>query len=258
MTDRATIRHDEQAERAARSARAWGWIARAIFAVLVLATLGFGYYLTVANTAMREELGEALDDLAASRAETSALYEQLRSVGESPVVEPGEIGRGDTPGPQGPPGVQGIPGERGATGPMPSAEAIAAADLVVSRSGGSVFELAAIGRPAILVPYPHATGDHQAKNAQWLAEAGAAIVLPDADCTGEHLREIVGALLADRQRLAGMADAARAVGRPEAADRVADEALALARAGRRRGVLLRPVRALGARRRARRERRARG
>lgn len=137
-------------------------------------------------------------------------------------------------------------------------EAIAAADLVVSRSGGSVFELAAIGRPAILVPYPHATGDHQAKNAQWLAEAGAAIVLPDADCTGEHLREIVGALLADRQRLAGMADAARAVGRPEAADRVAEEALALARGGRRRGVLLRPVRALGARRRARRERRARG
>lgn len=117
MTDRATIRHDEQAERAARSARAWGWIARAIFAVLVLATLGFGGYLTVANTAMREELGEALDDLAASRAETSALYEQLRSVGESPVVEPGEIGKGDTPGPQGPPGVQGIPGERGATGP---------------------------------------------------------------------------------------------------------------------------------------------
>ncbi len=127
MTDRATIRHDEQAERAARSARAWGWIARAIFAVLVLATLGFGGYLTVANTAMREEIGEALDDLAASRAETSALYEQLRSVGESPVVEPGEMSEGDTPGPQGPPGVQGIPGERGAAGPAPSAEAIAAA-----------------------------------------------------------------------------------------------------------------------------------
>lgn len=117
MTDRATIRHDEQAERAARSARAWGWIARAIFAVLVLATLGFGGYLTVANTAMREQLGETLDNLAASRAETSALYEQLRSVGESPVVEPGEMSKGDAPGPQGPPGAQDVPGERGATGP---------------------------------------------------------------------------------------------------------------------------------------------
>ena len=112
-------------------------------------------------------------------------------------------------------------------------DAIAAADLVISRSGGSVFELAAIGRPSILVPYPHATADHQATNATWLAEAGAAIVLPDADCTGERLRGLVGALLADRRSLEVMADAARSVGRPDAADRVADEALAIAR-GRRR------------------------
>ena len=108
-------------------------------------------------------------------------------------------------------------------------EAIAAADLVVSRAGGSVFELAAIGRPAILVPYPHATADHQAKNARWLAEAGAAVVLPDAECTGERLQALVGALLADRRRLEGMADAARAAGRPDAADRVAEEVLALVR-----------------------------
>ena len=112
--------------------------------------------------------------------------------------------------------------------------AIAAADLVVSRSGGSVFELAAIGRPSILVPYPHATADHQAKNARWLAEAGAAVVLPDDECTGEHLRGLVGALLSDRHRLDAMADAARAAGRPEAADRIAEEALAIARRPRRR------------------------
>jgi UDP-N-acetylglucosamine--N-acetylmuramyl-(pentapeptide) pyrophosphoryl-undecaprenol N-acetylglucosamine transferase len=112
-------------------------------------------------------------------------------------------------------------------------EAIASADLVISRSGGSVFELAAIGRPSILVPYPQATGDHQAKNARWLAEAGAAMVLPDADCTGERLQGLVGALLADRRRLAAMAESARAVGRPDAAERVADEVLAAA-AGRRR------------------------
>ncbi len=111
--------------------------------------------------------------------------------------------------------------------------AIAAADLVVARSGGSVFELAAIGRPAILVPYPHAAADHQAKNARWLAEAGAAVVLPDAECTGERLRGLVGALLSDRHRLDAMAEAARAAGRPDAADRVADEVLAIARRPRR-------------------------
>ncbi len=119
-------------------------------------------------------------------------------------------------------------------------DAIAAADLVISRSGGSVFELAAIGRPSILVPYPHATADHQAKNARWLAEAGAAVVLPDADCSGERLRELVGALLADRRRLEGMAEAARAVGRPDAADVVAEQALALVRRRHRRLRIPRP------------------
>ena len=112
-------------------------------------------------------------------------------------------------------------------------DAIAAADLVISRSGGSVFELAAIGRASILVPYPHATADHQAKNARWLAEAGAAMVLPDADCSGERLRELVGALLSDRRRLDAMAEAARSVGRPDAADVVAEQALALVRRRRR-------------------------
>lgn len=107
--------------------------------------------------------------------------------------------------------------------------AIAAADLVVSRAGGSVFEIAAIGRPSVLVPYPHATADHQTTNARWLAEAGAAVVLADDLCTGERLREIVGALLADEPRLASMAAAARANGRPDAADRIAEMALELAR-----------------------------
>ncbi len=121
-------------------------------------------------------------------------------------------------------------------------EAIAAADLVVSRSGGSVFELAAIGRPSILVPYPQATADHQATNARWLAEAGAAVVLPDADCTGERLQGLVGALLADRRRLEAMAESARSVGRPDAADRVADEVVAIARRGGRRRRLRAPWR----------------
>jgi len=108
-------------------------------------------------------------------------------------------------------------------------EAIAASDLVVSRSGGSVFEFAALGRPSILVPYPYATGDHQATNAKWLVSAGAAVMLPDAECTGPRLRELVGALLSDRRRLDAMAEAARAVGRPEAADRIADLVLEVAK-----------------------------
>jgi UDP-N-acetylglucosamine--N-acetylmuramyl-(pentapeptide) pyrophosphoryl-undecaprenol N-acetylglucosamine transferase len=106
--------------------------------------------------------------------------------------------------------------------------AVAAADLVVARAGGSLFELAAIGRPAILVPYPHATGDHQAKNARWLADRGGAVVLSDAACTGPALRELVDSLLADPARLAAMAAASRAAGRPDAARVVADEVLALA------------------------------
>lgn len=104
-------------------------------------------------------------------------------------------------------------------------EAIAAADLVVSRSGGSVFELAALGRPSILVPYPHATADHQTTNAEWLVNAGAAVMLADADCTGPRLRELVGALLSDRPRLEAMGAAAQRVGRPEAAERIADVVL---------------------------------
>ena len=85
------------------------------------------------------------------------------------------------------------------------------------------------------MPYPHATADHQAKNARWLVEAGAAVVLPDNECTGDHLlRGLVGAPLSDRHRLEAMAEAARAAGRPEAADRIAEEALSIARRPRRR------------------------
>ncbi|MGI9539281.1 MAG: UDP-N-acetylglucosamine--N-acetylmuramyl-(pentapeptide) pyrophosphoryl-undecaprenol N-acetylglucosamine transferase, partial [Miltoncostaeaceae bacterium] len=102
-------------------------------------------------------------------------------------------------------------------------EAIAAADLVVARSGGSVFELAAVGRPSILVPYPHATADHQAANARWLAEAGAAVVVRDEELTGPGLRDLVGALLSDRPRLEAMARAGLEVGKPDAAQDVADE-----------------------------------
>jgi len=110
------------------------------------------------------------------------------------------------------------------------AQALSAADLVVARAGGSVFELAAHGTPAILVPYPHAAGDHQSANARWMAEAGAAVVIPDAELDAERLAREVAALLGDPARLAAMAAAARALARPDAAHEVAQELLAAAAA----------------------------
>jgi UDP-N-acetylglucosamine--N-acetylmuramyl-(pentapeptide) pyrophosphoryl-undecaprenol N-acetylglucosamine transferase len=102
------------------------------------------------------------------------------------------------------------------------AQAMAAADLVVARAGGSVAETAALGRPAVLVPYPHATGDHQRRNAEWMAAAGAALVVDDSDLTGELLGRLVGELLADDARRQAMAAASRRIGRPEATRLVAE------------------------------------
>jgi UDP-N-acetylglucosamine--N-acetylmuramyl-(pentapeptide) pyrophosphoryl-undecaprenol N-acetylglucosamine transferase len=110
----------------------------------------------------------------------------------------------------------------------PFADALAASDLAVARSGGSVFELAAAGLPAVLVPYPHATADHQTSNARYMADAGAAVVVPDAELDGPRLAREVGALLGSRERLAAMGAAATALARPDAAQRVADHLLELA------------------------------
>lgn len=111
----------------------------------------------------------------------------------------------------------------------PFGDALAAADLVAARAGGSVFELAAAGLPAILVPYPRATGGHQLENARWLADAGAAVILPDAELDAATLAREVGALLSSPSRREAMAVAARRLARPDAADRIAAETLALAR-----------------------------
>jgi UDP-N-acetylglucosamine--N-acetylmuramyl-(pentapeptide) pyrophosphoryl-undecaprenol N-acetylglucosamine transferase len=105
------------------------------------------------------------------------------------------------------------------------AEPLAAADLILARAGGSIFELAAAGRPAILVPYPHATGRHQHTNAAWMADAGAAVVIEDADLRPGTLAEAARSLLGDGERLAAMAAAARAIARPDAAQRIAAEIL---------------------------------
>ena len=77
------------------------------------------------------------------------------------------------------------------------ADPLAASDLVLARAGGSIAEITAAGRPAVLVPYPHATADHQASNARWMADAGAAVVMPDDELTPARLAQEVGDLLAD-------------------------------------------------------------
>ena len=113
----------------------------------------------------------------------------------------------------------------------PFADALAAADLAVARAGGSVFELAAAGLPSILVPYPHATADHQTTNARFMERAGAAVVIPDAELDGPRLAREVAVLLGAPQRTAAMAKAAAVVARPDAAERIAEELFALASNG---------------------------
>jgi UDP-N-acetylglucosamine--N-acetylmuramyl-(pentapeptide) pyrophosphoryl-undecaprenol N-acetylglucosamine transferase len=106
---------------------------------------------------------------------------------------------------------------------------LAASDLVVARAGGSVFEIAAAGRPAILVPSPNVTADHQSRNAEHIAGGGAAIVIADSELTAVRLAAEVDALMADPVRLQGMGEAARRLARPDAGERIATELLALAR-----------------------------
>ncbi|MGN6558047.1 MAG: UDP-N-acetylglucosamine--N-acetylmuramyl-(pentapeptide) pyrophosphoryl-undecaprenol N-acetylglucosamine transferase, partial [Solirubrobacterales bacterium] len=104
-------------------------------------------------------------------------------------------------------------------------DALAACVLVLGRSGGSIFEVAAAGRPAILVPFPFATADHQSANAEWMRAGGAATVIPDAELSAARLAAEVGAVLGDDARLEEMAAAAKRLAKPDAARRIADEVL---------------------------------
>ena len=104
-------------------------------------------------------------------------------------------------------------------------DAVIASDIAVARAGGSVFELAAGGCPAILVPYPQAAGDHQTGNARWMERAGAAEVVLDSDLTPELLRERVSQILEDKTKLSSMAEASRSLALPDAAAAVAEEVM---------------------------------
>ena len=108
--------------------------------------------------------------------------------------------------------------------------AYGAADIVLARAGGSVWELAAAGLPAVLVPGEFATGQHQEKNARWFVDAGGAVVVPEAEAA--RAPRMVEELLGDPDRLAAMAAAMRTVAKPDAAEEIADELVSLAAARR--------------------------
>lgn len=110
---------------------------------------------------------------------------------------------------------------------MPAA--LAKAELVVGRAGaGAVSEIAAVGRPSVLIPYPFASGDHQRINAEYLEKAGAAISVPNQQATVERMIIEIERLLSDRSKLRQMAFAAKSFGRPHAADDIASDFLELA------------------------------
>ena len=110
---------------------------------------------------------------------------------------------------------------------------LAAADVVVARSGaGTVAELTALGKACILIPYPYSAGGEQRVTARTLAADGAAVMLDGEEATAERLRSSLEMLLVDPQRRMAMSAAAARHGRPDAADRVVAEILAVAARGR--------------------------
>ncbi|MEV6046603.1 UDP-N-acetylglucosamine--N-acetylmuramyl-(pentapeptide) pyrophosphoryl-undecaprenol N-acetylglucosamine transferase [Streptomyces xanthochromogenes] len=125
--------------------------------------------------------------------------------------------------------LSGLPGARAVPYLDRMDLAYAAADLVVCRAGSAtVAELAATGVPAVLVPYPHAPGDHQTHNARVLSDAGAGLLVPDAETTAFRLAGLVEPLLADPARLAAMSGAADPGNHARAADLLAARVLELA------------------------------
>jgi UDP-N-acetylglucosamine--N-acetylmuramyl-(pentapeptide) pyrophosphoryl-undecaprenol N-acetylglucosamine transferase len=135
----------------------------------------------------------------------------------------------EMPGPGDAPGIEGEPHQRNelhyevVSFEERMSEFYQAADVCVCRSGAmTVAELLVSGVPAILVPLPGAPRDHQTRNAEALVAAGAAILVPDAECSAERLAAELTALLSDAGRLAAMSAAARELGHSDAAARVAE------------------------------------
>ncbi len=105
----------------------------------------------------------------------------------------------------------------------------AAADLIICRAGASsTAEIAAMGKPSILVPYPHAAENHQEQNARAFEEAGAAVVVLDSECTADRLAELISSMLSDTDKLGEMGTAAGKLAYLGAATLIVDQILALA------------------------------
>ena len=111
----------------------------------------------------------------------------------------------------------------------PMWEAIVAADLVVARAGAlSLAEMAAFGKPSLLVPFPFAAADHQTKNAKAIEKAGAAVVIRDDEMTAEILENTILKIIGNKEKLSQMAKAAKKLGQPEALSVIADEIIRIA------------------------------
>jgi UDP-N-acetylglucosamine--N-acetylmuramyl-(pentapeptide) pyrophosphoryl-undecaprenol N-acetylglucosamine transferase len=109
---------------------------------------------------------------------------------------------------------------------MPSI--MAAADLILCRSGAStIAELTVMGKPAVLVPSPYVTNNHQEENAKQLQKAGGAVLLPEKDCTGETLFNTVSAILEDRDMLSKMSEAQKKLAAPDAVEKIVEVVLSL-------------------------------
>lgn len=127
--------------------------------------------------------------------------------------------------------VAGKNGARGNYSAFPYLENIldymAACDVIVCRAGAtSCAELLALAKPSVLIPYPHATDQHQMKNAMELEKEGAAKILPDEQVTGAALKELIVRMLSDAECLQKMSEACRRMAKPDAAERLAGEILA--------------------------------
>ena len=104
---------------------------------------------------------------------------------------------------------------------MPSV--MARADLVLSRAGAStIAELTAIGKPAVLVPSPYVTNNHQEENAKQLQKAGGAVMLQEKECTGKILYETVSSLIADKDKLKRMSNAQKSLAALNAAEKIVE------------------------------------
>ena len=107
------------------------------------------------------------------------------------------------------------------------AAAYASVDVMICRAGAStIAELAAAGVPSVLIPYPHAVDDHQTRNARFLTDRGAAVLIPQSELSAEKLSTLLATLT--REKLLAMARAARAAGKPDAARAVAEACMRLA------------------------------